>query len=287
MAKKDKEENLEKQEKKNKKKEEKFEDFTSGRVKLKSEKIKERERKIKSIKFTLMVITLFLIIIYFLLRIVYEAGDFTVSVDPDFARKNGIIMYEHLSEKADRRILKATKVEFMDNISVKWLPDNLDDAGEGSHNGDNYLAFTFYLENKGAEVINYWYEIKVDDVVRNVDKAIRVMVYHNGERKIYGRPNETTGNAEEGTEKFYSPMSVCVEGRKGFTPGDIDKFTIVIYLEGDDPDCIDALIGGEMKMHMDITEEHIKQDGENSQEEGGEEQQPSIEMQEIPEENNT
>ena len=34
-------------------------------------------------------------------------------------------------------------------------------------------------------------------------------------------------------------------------------FTIVIYLEGDDPDCIDSLIGGEMKMHMDITEEHI------------------------------
>ena len=39
-------------------------------------------------------------------------------------------------------------------------------------------------------------------------------------------------------------------------PGDIDKFTIVVYLEGDDPECDDSLIGGEMKMHMDITEEH-------------------------------
>ena len=157
-------------------------------------------------------------------------------------------------------ILKATKLEFMDNISVKWLPDNLGELGEGSHNGDNYLAYSFYLHNKGSEVINYWYEIYVDDVIKNVDKAIRVMVIRNDEKKIYARANETTGEAEEGTEKFYSDLEVMVEGRKDFKPDEIDKFTIVIFLEGDDPDCIDALIGGEMKMHMEITEEHIKQD---------------------------
>ena len=39
-------------------------------------------------------------------------------------------------------------------------------------------------------------------------------------------------------------------------PGKIDKFTVIVYLEGDDPECDDSLIGGEMKMHMDITEEH-------------------------------
>ena len=43
-------------------------------------------------------------------------------------------------------------------------------------------------------------------------------------------------------------------------PGDIDKFTIVIWLEGDDPDCLNNLIGGEIKMHMDIYEEHIDED---------------------------
>lgn len=236
--------------------------LSKEQVKLNSEKIRERERRIKSIKLTLLIITLFLIIIYFILRVVYETGDFTISLDPNFARKNGLIMYEKLDEKNDKRILKATKVEFMDNISVKWLPDNLDEQGEGSHNGDNYLAYTFYLENKGAETINYWYEILVDDIVKNVDKAIRVMLILNGEKTIYAKANEETGEKEEGVDKnFYSTDEILVEGRKGFKPGDIDKFTIVIYLEGDDPDCLDPLIGGEMKMHMDITEEHIKQDG--------------------------
>ena len=168
-------------------------------------------------------------------------------------------MYEHKDEKEDKRVLEATKLEFMDNISIKWLPEDIENEGEGSHNGQNYLAYTFYLENKGSETINYWYEIPIDDVIKNVDDAIRVMVYRNGERTVYAK-QASNGEAEPGTKKFYSDSEVAVEGRKDFKPGDIDKFTIVIFLEGDDPECKDNLIGGEMKMHMEITEEHIKQD---------------------------
>lgn len=227
------------------------------KIKLNSERIKERDRKISVVKMGILIMLLALIIMYFLLKLAFDSGYFTVSLDPEFAQESGLVMYEKLSEKNERKILKATKVEFMDNISVKWLPDNIDEMGEGSHNGDNYLAYTFYLENMGSEVIGYWYEILVDDVIRNVDKAIRVMVYRNGEKTIYARPNEITGAPEDGTVAFYSETEVLLEHRENFAPGDIDKFTIVIYLEGDDPDCVDALIGGEMQMHMDITEEHI------------------------------
>ena len=52
------------------------------------------------------------------------------------------------------------------------------------HNGENYIAYTFYLENLGDETIHYWYRIYVDDVVKNVDKAIRVAVYLNGYSSI-------------------------------------------------------------------------------------------------------
>ena len=48
-----------------------------------------------------------------------------------------------------------------------------------------------------------------------------------------------------------------LESRQNFSPGDIDKFTIVVWIEGDDPDCTNALLGGELMMHMNITEEHI------------------------------
>lgn len=226
------------------------------KIKLNSEKIRERDRKIRVIKVGLLMMLVFLIIIYFLLRIVYETGYFTVSLDPNFAKKSGLVMYERQETKEERKILKATKVEFMDNISVKWLPENLQNEAEGSHNGDNYLAYTFYLENKGSDTINYWYSIMIDEVIKNVDRAIRIMVYRNDEQKIYAQANRTTGEPEEGTEKFKSETEIALENRQGMKPGEIDKFTVIVYLEGDDPECDDSLIGGEMKMHMDITEEH-------------------------------
>ena len=159
----------------------------------------------------------------------------------------------------DKRILKAKTADFIDNISVKWLPKDINNQGDGSHNGENYFAYSFYVKNKGSEVINYWYEIIIDDVIRNADEAIRVMVYRNDDMKLYAKANKKTGEAEEGTTVFYSDKEVAVEQRKGFNPGDVDKFTVVVFVEGDDPECLDEIVGGEMKMHMEITEEHIKQ----------------------------
>ena len=232
------------------------------KITLNSEKVKKREQRIKILKITILLILLFLIILYFILRVIYDLGDFTVSLDPQLADKSGLVMYEHLADKQEKKILKAEKLEYMDNICVQWLPDNISD-GEGSHNGANYLAYSFYLENQGVEPINYWYKIVSDDVIKNVDKAIRIMVIRNDEKIVYAKPNERTGEAEGGesepTEKFYSNTELVLKQRASMQPGDIDKFTIVIFLEGDDPDCTDELIGGEMKMHMDITEEHIAQ----------------------------
>lgn len=233
-----------------------------SKITLDSEKVKKREQKIKILKITILLILLFLIILYFILRVVYELGDFTVSLDPQLEEKSGLVMYEHLADKRHKRILKAEKLEYMDNICVKWLPDNLSE-GEGSHNGDNYLAYSFYLENQGVDPINYWYTIISDDVIKNVDRAIRIMVIRNDEQTIYAKANETTGEAEifgdEITTPFYSNTNLILQQRQNMQPGEIDKFTIVIFLEGDDPDCTDELIGGEMKMHMDITEEHTEQ----------------------------
>lgn len=223
---------------------------------LYSEKLKARDRRIKTIKLILSIISLFLIIIYFLLRVVYGTGKFTITLDQEFAKKSGLVMYESILEKNERRILEADRYELMDNISVNWLPDNLDTESDGSHNGNNYIAYTFYLENMGSSAINYWYTLIVDDVIKDVDDAVRIMIYHNGESTVYAKWNASGGN-ETGTVSFISEKIALMQQRTEMQPGDIDKMTIVIWIEGDDPECLDNLIGGEIKMHMEITEEHV------------------------------
>ena len=206
-----------------------------------------------------------------ILSIVYKGGRFTVTLDPNFSLKSGIVIYETLEDKRSQRKLYASELEFMDNISVEWIPKNIASEAEGSHNGKNYIAYTFYIENQGTETLDYWYQIVIDDVIKNVDDAVRIMIYRNDEKTIYAKKNEDLNAPEKDTTPFYSKEYAVLENRKDFKPNDIDKYTIVIWLEGDDPECLDNIIGGEIKMHMEIIEEHIDQKVENEEEKGKEE----------------
>ena len=79
-------------------------------------------------------------------------------------------------------------------------------------------------------------------------------------RKVYAKGNSIDREPEPDTIKFRENKegSIILEQRENLKPGDVDHFTIVIWIEGDDPECIDALIGGEISLHMNITEEHMK-----------------------------
>jgi hypothetical protein len=228
-------------------------------VEVTADKVRRRKITLKTIKIVILSLLLIFLIVFIILSVIYSGGRFTITLDPNFALETGLVIYEDSSEKRSQRRLFADEVDFMDNISVKWLPSNINNEKDGSHNGENYIAYTFYLENQGKSIIDYWYEISIDDVIRNVDEAIRIIIYRNDEKTIYGKVNSLTNKAEEGTKQFYSNEIPVLEQRKEMKPGDVDKFTIVIFLEGDDPDCLNNLIGGEIKMHMDITEEHIEE----------------------------
>jgi len=227
-------------------------------IKVTAEKIKKRDEQIKKIiKFVL--ILLFLLAFFFIfLSSIYTGGRFFISLDPNHSIRSGLFMFDDPDEKDSKSIIYVEEIKYMDNISINWLPEDIGDQPGGNHNGDNYIAHTFYLENRGNRIISYWYEIKIENVIKNVDEAIRFMIIKNGERTVYAKVNSETGEAEPGTVKFKSEEVAVSEQREKMEPGDIDKITIVIFLEGDDPDCVDDLIGGEIKAHMRIIEGHIE-----------------------------
>ena len=225
----------------------------------------KRRKKIKKIALIIFCLLFaFLTVTFIILSIIYNGGKFTISLDSNDDLTTSLALFDSMEYKEVKRKLYADEIDFMDNISVKWLPEDIDgDDKEGSHNGDNYIAYTFYLGNTGVQTINYWYEVVIDDVIKNVDEAVRIMIIRNGERTIYAKKNADTKKEEDGTKAFYdneisSQEHIAVlEEVKNFKPLDIDRFTIVVWLEGDDPDCVNAIIGGEIKMHMNIREEHL------------------------------
>ena len=237
-----------------------------------AQKINRRKKTNKVAKVVSLFLLIILTITFLILSLVYKGGKFVITLDPNSDLETSLVLYEEKDYKEGKRRLYADEMPFMDNISIKWLPNDIDDEKDGSHNGDNYIAYTFYLENDGKDTVNYWYEVIIDDVIKNVDEAIRIMIFKDGEPTVYAKVNSVTKKPEENTKAFYesrvtnSESIAVLEERKDFTPGDIDKFTIVVWLEGDDPDCVNAIIGGEIKMHMNIREEHLDNTIENKEE---------------------
>jgi hypothetical protein len=180
-------------------------------------------------------------------------------MDKNTYLESNLVMYESLNDRSSVLKISTSKLAFMDNISINWLPENINKEAEGSHNGENYIAHSFYLENQGEETINYWYSVQIDDIIKNVDDAARIMIYINDDRAVYAKKSPITGKPEDGTKEFRSDDTIILEKRDGLNPGERDKVTIVIWLEGDDPECVNAILGGEMKMHMDIYEEHVEE----------------------------
>lgn len=239
----------------------------SQKLDEKARKEKKKRARKKVYKVLLAVTILFLINVYLILALFYRGENFTVTLDSEYGRESGLVIYEELANKYTRTFLRSEDIEFFTDISIDWLPKDINDEGEGSHNGRNYIAYTFYAENMGQDTINYWTTIKIDDVIKNVDEAIRVMVFKNGNKVVYAKNNRTTEQPEPDTVPFYDEDTVMLNVTENFKVGDIDKYTVVIWVEGDDPECKNDLIGGEIKMHMTLTEEHILQEDEKPQDE--------------------
>ena len=179
-----------------------------------ADKLVRRKKAAKITKIVFVSVLGVLAIIFFILSVIYNGGRFVISLDPNFSSESGIILYDNLEEKNSTRKLYAEEINFMDNISIKWLPEDIDSAYEGSHNGQNYIAYTFYLENQGKKTVNYWYEVEIDDVIKNVDEAVRIMVFRNGVKTVYAKINADTLKEEEGTKAFYSKDIAVLEQRK-------------------------------------------------------------------------
>lgn len=231
-------------------------------IKVTAKSLERKKKRLKYTKRLLIILFILMLAVFFVLMVVYKGGNFTVTLDPQAVLEGNLVLYENSVTKDFKNKLYAKELEFMDNISVKWLPNNLNIVSDGSHNGENYIAYTFYIGNEGKEIINYWYQINMIDVIKNVDEAIRIMIYQNGQRVIYGKKNSITGKVETTAEEsFYDNKIAVLKQRKNFKPGNVDKYTVVIYLEGDDEDCVDALIGGEIKLNMEFREEHKEENG--------------------------
>ena len=218
-------------------------------VRTTARSVRRRNVAFRIASIILMVVVLLLGACYGLSSFVNKAGNFTVWISEE--DMNVITLSDTADFAECATMLEADVIPQMDNITKSWMPENLDEI-DGCHNGENYIAYTFYLKNPGQNEIDYSTQIDIHAVTKGADHAVRVMVIKNGEETVYAKPQKDSNEPEPETVAFVSNTRVLENVTEGFQPGEVDKYTVVIWLEGNDPECIDDIKGGVVKMSMNF-----------------------------------
>lgn len=156
----------------------------------------------------------------------------------------------YLSAKAPERIT---------NITYATLPLSNIDQVYGSHNGPNYVAYTFDLKNDGKVAVDFEEKLVIGNTTKGIDSAVRIIIYEDGFPTIYakeasdGTAEKVSEDNQEDTVPFYDNFTVLNKTVTNFEVDAIRHYTIVIWIEGSDPDCKDNILGGEFKVSFSFT----------------------------------
>ena len=71
------------------------------------------------------------------------------------------------------------------------------------------------------------------------------MIYKNGDERVFAKGTfGDRSQAEPDATAFVDDATVFADQATDLKAGGVDKFTVVIWVEGNDPECVDAIRGG-------------------------------------------
>ena len=142
--------------------------------------LRRTAKETKRYKILIRIFSLIILILIMLVAVGYaisyfydKFGSFTVRIDKYDMVKQGLALSETPDYNISHAVLNADIVYNMTNISGEDIPVTVDQIN-GTHNGENYIAYTFYLINSGDDTITYTGEMNIENVTKNVDEAIRL-----------------------------------------------------------------------------------------------------------------
>ena len=224
--------------------------------------------------------TLLLSLFYAYSAITELAGSFTIQLNYN-TMQSGFVLSEtpDFDVKTGRLIGEA--LEKVNAMTLGDIPKDIDDH-DGSNNGKRYVAYSFYIRNDGDEPEGYEYVLHLSDSYKGAEQAIWVMLFEDGKQAIYAMPS-ADGDPERHYgyirnapfyDVAYNPEyqyyqkddgkwgvqvtnfvddEIVVQGIvRDVPPGGVHRYTVVIWCEGYDPECTDAIFDGYAKYYMEF-----------------------------------
>ncbi len=186
-------------------------------------------------------------------------------------------------------------------VSILTIPQDIGDY-DGQYDTSDFFAYTHYVRNEGDMPASFTWELEITGESKELSRAVWAIVIEDGELSLFAEANQdgsvqvvpdlddnTRGYLDipvmsmvDNPDEYLEPVKVIGSMTynrvvtKPFTgkyiissglqsqvlPGEVHKYTVVLWLEGDDPDCTDELIGG----HLGVSFKYAMVDEEEEQE---------------------
>ena len=218
-------------------------------------------------------------------------GHFTINMSEGMFRE-GFTLSETADFANPTTYLVCTPLEHVPCKSIRDIPKDVDQY-DGMH-GLNYFAYTYYIRNEGENPADYRWELALNSESKGMAAAVWVMVFEDGKMLFYAKKGEDgktecippeedhvgpylhaplqelskdpEGQYEIAGQKgpvtywrviprdFLSDSVVTQGIRRQMKPSEVHKYTVVMWLEGDDPECVEDIIGGHLglEVHMEL-----------------------------------
>lgn len=196
--------------------------------------------------------------------------------------------YNHATWTPDRNLLYDNR-RYGSNLPDDIAKQDGEHSIWESSDRMSFFSFSFWLVNNSKRAVDVDWQMYIDSMtvgsnIQNfhIDDAVRVMViedepllsdntyriYKKAEKNqenedllhnVYDNDGNRVGGIDYGTHNTYNFEEDCVFDRSGdlgiknFEAGGTRRFTIVIWLEGWDVECVDIIRNESLKMSIDFT----------------------------------
>lgn len=201
-----------------------------------------------------------------------NSGNFVMSVDED-AFKRGIAISDSSTFETMNRWLTADPVEDVRDTTLQHIDlfEIINAEGAYKETRSNYLAYTFFLRNVGSETTPVDYEVVITNQSKNIADAIRVMIIVDGQvaydeqgiryiecesKTMYQAPDKQDIVYKDYLQDFTlfkTTDIICSERIFDIRPEQTKKISVIMWLEGEDPECIETLASAKIKITMNLS----------------------------------
>jgi hypothetical protein len=194
-----------------------------------------------------------------------KVGNFVIAIgDTNDGAELSLSMQEDLSDATSR--LSVDMLTKQTNATYNWIPDDIS-KGLGTKNDTSqnfYSAFSFYLMNVSPSLpADYDMIVTVTDLVGDPLSVLRILIMVGDTDKSVGTVYAKAEETEEGAKRLQSTTTyttvdlldgtqIIKEHCYDLQPGEKTKYTVVMWIEGNDIDCTNDRLNDRIKLNMDF-----------------------------------